>query len=40
VTTGEGTSADETIKEGDLVETSNFDFKAATDSKLILAYEI
>ncbi len=40
VTTGQGTSNTETINEGDLVETRDFKFKASTDSKLILAYEI
>jgi len=39
VTVGEGTSDNETIKEGDLVETRNFNYKAASDSKLILVYE-
>jgi len=40
VTEGAGTSKEETLREGDLVETSNFNIKALTDSKLILAYEI
>jgi hypothetical protein len=40
VTVGEGTSGGETVKEGDLIETRDFDYKAVTDSKLILAYEI
>lgn len=40
VTVGEGTSADETVSEGDLVDTRDFNFKATTDSKLIIAYEI
>ena len=31
--------ADETIKEGDLVETRDFNYKALTDSKLVLVYE-
>lgn len=39
VTLGEGTSSGETITEGDLVETRDFNFTAVTDSKLILAYE-
>lgn len=40
VTEGNGTSTGEAIKEGDLVETMNFDFKSLKDSKLILVYEI
>jgi len=40
VTTGAGKSMDETLREGDLVETSNFKIKALADSKLIIAYEI
>ena len=40
VTVGEGTSGNETVKEGDLVETRDFNYEATTDSKLILAYEI
>lgn len=40
VTTGEGNCNGETLKEGDLVETRDFSFKAKTDSKLILGYEI
>ena len=40
VSTGAGSSADETLREGDLVETRDFNFKALTDSKLILVYEI
>lgn len=39
VTTGAGSSEDETLREGDLVETRDFQFKALTDSKLILAFE-
>ena len=37
---GNGTCDQEQIEEGDLVEIRNFDFKAATDSKLILVYEL
>ena len=40
VTAGEGSTDGETITEGDLVEARDFNFKAATDSKLVLAYEI
>ena len=40
VTVGAGSSADETLREGDLVDTRDFNFKALADSKLILAYEI
>lgn len=40
VTAGEGSSGGETVTEGDLVETRDFKFKAVTDSKLVLAYEI
>ena len=40
VTVGAGTSADETLREGDLVDTRDFNFKALSDSKLILTYEI
>jgi len=40
VTIGEGTCGEEIIKEGDLVETRDFSYMAATDSKLILIYEI
>ncbi len=39
VSAGAGSSLDETLREGDLVETSNFKIKALTDSKLIIAYE-
>jgi redox-sensitive bicupin YhaK (pirin superfamily) len=39
VTVGDGDSAGETIKEGDLVETRDFNFKALTDSKLVLVFE-
>ncbi len=39
VTSGAGTSMEETLREGDLVETSYFNIKALTDSKLILVYE-
>jgi hypothetical protein len=39
MTVGNGTIGDETIKEGDLVETKDFNFKALTDSKLILVYK-
>jgi len=40
MTAGEGTSDGEVITEGDLIETRDFNFKAAADSKLVLAYEI
>jgi redox-sensitive bicupin YhaK (pirin superfamily) len=40
VTTGAGTSNGETIREGDLVDTRDFSYKALDDSKLILVYEI
>lgn len=40
VTSGEGTCNGETLTEGDLVETRDFKFKANTDSKLILVFEI
>ena len=39
MTVGKGTIGDETIKEGDLVETKDFNFKALTDCKLILVHE-
>jgi redox-sensitive bicupin YhaK (pirin superfamily) len=39
VTVGNGNCADETIKEGDLVETRDFKYNALTDSKLVLVYE-
>ncbi len=39
VTTGQGTSAGESLSEGDLVETTNFKFNASGDSKLIIIYE-
>ncbi len=37
--TGAGESEEESLTEGDLVETWDFSFKASTESKLILAYE-
>jgi len=40
ITVGAGSSEDETLREGDLVDTRDFKFKALSDSKLILAYEI
>jgi redox-sensitive bicupin YhaK (pirin superfamily) len=40
VTSGEGTCNGETLTEGDLVETRDFKYKAKTDSKLILVFEI
>jgi len=40
MTVGEGSSDKEVLTEGDLVETRDFEFKAKTDCKLILAYEI
>jgi redox-sensitive bicupin YhaK (pirin superfamily) len=39
ISAGAGSSVEETLREGDLVETSNFNIKALTDSKLIIAYE-
>jgi redox-sensitive bicupin YhaK (pirin superfamily) len=39
VTNGVGTSADETIREGYLVDTRDFEYTALADSKLILVYE-
>jgi len=39
VTTGKGESANEFVEEGDLVDTRDFNFKAKSDSKLILIYE-
>lgn len=40
VTTGAGSSEGETLREGDLVDTRDFKFKALSDSKLIIAYEM
>ena len=40
ITSGVGSNDGETLREGDLVDTRDFCFKAKTDSKLILAYEI
>jgi hypothetical protein len=40
LTEGAGTSQEETLREGDMVETSNFNIKALAQSSLILAYEI
>jgi redox-sensitive bicupin YhaK (pirin superfamily) len=40
VTVGDGLCASEPLSEGDLVETRDFKYKARTDSKLILAFEI
>lgn len=40
ITSGVGKSDDEILREGDLVETRDFNFAAKADSKLILAYEI
>lgn len=40
ITCGAGKCDDEILREGDLVETRDFNFKAKADSKLILAYEI
>lgn len=37
--TGESMGENETLIEGDLVETRDFSYKASTDSKLIIAYE-
>lgn len=39
VTTGQGKSTDEILREGDLVETRDFEYKALSDSKLILVFE-
>ena len=39
VTTGAGNCEDEIIREGDLVDTRNFNFKALAKSKLILIFE-
>jgi len=39
MSTGTGSSLDETLREGDLVETSNFKIKALADSQLIVIYE-
>jgi len=39
MSTGAGSSLDETLREGDLVETSNFKIKALADSQLIVIYE-
>jgi len=40
VTVGDGTCNGEALTEGDLVDTRDFKYKATTESKLILAYEI
>jgi redox-sensitive bicupin YhaK (pirin superfamily) len=40
VTSGEGTCNGEALTEGDLIETRDFKYKAKTDSKLILVFEI
>jgi len=37
---GKGTCNQENVEEGDLVETRDFDFKASTDCKLILVFEM
>lgn len=39
ITTGVGKSDGQTVREGDLIETSDFSFKAATDSKLVVVYQ-
>jgi redox-sensitive bicupin YhaK (pirin superfamily) len=39
ITTGTGTSNEEVLREGDLVETINFTFTATRDSKLIVVYQ-
>ncbi len=39
MTTGVGENDNETIREGDLVESTNFNFTASKDSKLIIVYE-
>ena len=38
-TTDAGENGDTTIREGDLVETTDFNFTANGDSKLIIVYE-
>ena len=40
VISGVGVNDGETLREGDLIDTRDINFKAETDSKLILAYEI
>lgn len=40
VTVGEGTCDGETVTEGDLIDTRDFNFKALKDSKLIFIHEI
>jgi len=40
ITSGEGSSGEASLKEGDLVDTRDFNFKANNDSKLILIYEL
>ena len=40
ITSGEGSSGETSLKEGDLVDTRDFNFKANSDSKLILVYEL
>lgn len=39
ITSGVGKSKDKTVREGFLVDTRDFEYKALTDSKLILVYE-
>lgn len=40
VTSGVGSCDGETLREGDLIDTRDINYKAETDSKLILAYEM
>lgn len=40
IISGKGHSGDETIKEGDLIDTRDFNFKPEIDSKLLLIYEM
>ena len=40
VTVGAGACTDETVREGDLIDMRDFNYKALADSKLILVYEI
>ena len=39
ITTGTGSSNDQILREGDLIETINFTFTATQDSKLIVVYQ-
>jgi hypothetical protein len=40
ITAGTGKSEQKTVREGHLVDTRDFSFKAITDSKLVLVYEL